>query len=915
MANVQKVNFRAAGSNLLQSGAATTVIQNSSNPSAPNSASNPAEDSKKEVKKLKTAAYVSSAVALASLGVGVAVIARQGRFLNKVASELTQQRRLLGESLEQAVGTKIEKAFTDKLEPLETKIEEVAKKAKQDTVDLGKWHDGMIEAVEKRVNKIEVLNKPIILERNLAVVDNFKLLQNLKNNGERKRLPENLIKKLNNTADIYINNGVVHPKIKKLDKDSTVWSITAEALPEKEGGLGEVPSQIAKNLSKEFEINNYELLPLYEIAGKSQIVKEGRSYKYYYNLQNPEPYSLELNKVVEFQTQAFRNEKYENQLVEVFIGQDAKGVQKMYFKNSDYFKSTGLYDNSQKASEPERFAFFSKAVYDFIKLKADSKSTTAYNIFNADSFKAIKVPDAMILNDWHAGGLASLLRYKAPIEGHFGELNQTVANDLSSMNLVNIVHNADYQGISWEHGSEMLNTLFDKYALDIYENAHSGFGHNGLGNVLKIDNNVNLANMAACLSNKVKPVSPTYGRELAEQNERSKGMQHVFATRLKQGTLKGASNGWDRVDNEVKRANDGNLNKDKILIVKEALLNISGITNPDKNAVNEIINNNFNVNHFKDKIINLRKLEIPEVTEVLDKLDEKGLTKLRETAVYTSKNTIDEIMDARKQNKLLLLDHLKSMLEYNKTHEKKLFNIVELENTSLDNINLEGLEEVPFFNMVARFVSQKGIDVTAESVKKILANWDVKYPGKKKPVFVIGGADGEGGNIKAIATAMKQKLGKDGEQIVYMDGFAPSDIFQSGTDFTIYSSWFEPDGSKWESLNKGTPAICTKVGGHVDSIIDGVNGFLTNRTIPEIINSKQSPLEALSNDMVDAIHRSLDTFYNKNTYMSMVRNTIAGDQSWLIKNSKGNITGGALLGHMTDLGFDLSEFSKIELPV
>ena len=43
----------------------------------------------------------------------------------------------------------------------------------------------------------------------------------------------------------------------------------------------------------------------------------------------------------------------------------------------------------------------------------------------------------------------------------------------------------------------------------------------------------------------------------------------------------------------------------------------------------------------------------------------------------------------------------------------------------------------------------------------------------------------------------------------------------------------------------------------------------------------------------------------------MVEESIRGDQSWLIKDANGNVTGGALLGHMRDLGFDLHDFPQI----
>jgi hypothetical protein len=66
---------------------------------------------------------------------------------------------------------------------------------------------------------------------------------------------------------------------------------------------------------------------------------------------------------------------------------------------------------------------------------------------------------------------------------------------MKDMNILYIVHNSDYQGEGSSVKSEILNTLFDKYALDIYENAATGFFNENLWNALLIDNNVNMANM------------------------------------------------------------------------------------------------------------------------------------------------------------------------------------------------------------------------------------------------------------------------------------------------------------------------------------------------------------------------------------------------------------------------------------
>lgn len=931
MATIQKISFRASSSNLLQQ------TKNVTNP--PEKVVEQKQDVKKEDlprqinkdKNGKSLAYVSLGVALASLGLTVAVVGK-GKNSSKLGEEIRNLKDEVGKSLSDVskdIGEKVNQKLTsvgENLTNLEQKVESsinIVKKGLDDKVEgLGKWQDGQIEGLHKKVDDkakwndacFQDLNDKIghskhtVLERNLAHIDNLKLAQNVDNDGKRVGLPDHLVKKLNNLAKIHIYKGVDHPVPKKLGPGSTVWSVAAEAVPEKEGGVGEVVMQMAVNMKKELGINNYVVKPLYEIKGRSKITQEGEKYTYFFDLDKAKKYEMSVNKVVEFDTNSFRNGRFEKQKVEVFSGVDPRtGYDTLLFKNSDYNATQGLYKNSQNVSEAERFAFFPKAVYEFIKLKMDPSSHTAYKIKNMEEYEKIKAPDAIYEHDWHVGALAVLMKAKAPVEAHFGELSHDAAENISKMCIDHLVHNADYQGASWQHSSEIINTLLDKYSFDIYEHLNSGFGHEGLHKVMTVGqgNDVNLANMGACLADFVEPVSSNYAHELSVQGQRSGALQHVFSERLSQGTMKGNGNGWDRSVNEVSINNlagfNNNANNDKFLIIKEKLTSIKGISDHAKEEINTILRKGLSTNDLPSRLTELKELSIPELDSTIQKLEKQGLTTLRAYKPYTNKNTIEEIMMARKHNKEVFLDYLKSMLDYNKSNEKKLFNIIGLEHTDISNIKPEELDETPFISMGVRFVSQKGVDVASDTIKRVLKDWDMKYPGKKKPVFVIGGADGEGGNIKAIATSMKYHLGDSGKNVVYMDGYAPNNIFQSASDLTLSPSHFEPDGSLRESMYKGTPVGASRVGGQVNTVKDGVNGYLTKNTWSS------------SDDFVEVIDRFLVDFRDKEKYQKIVRATIDDEGSWVVKDKEGKIIGGALLRRLENLNFDLSKFPQIKL--
>ncbi len=875
--------------------------------------------------------YINAGLALVSLGVASYAVLRNGKSKNisgtidsKIADINTQLGQISNKLTEVSAKNSSMDAKLTTVETLtrtnSTNIDNLSK----DLDDTKKWYDGYLTSMDENIKGMQTYKvmESAPKERNLGNIDGISLLRNVKNDGTPIELSAKLKAWLNDAADIFINNRKDRmPQPKPLTKDSTVWSLTSESIPEKEGGLGEVPVQIAKNLTKEFGIDNYLVRPLSLIHGKSKLEQINGVYKYTYDLDKPKHFVITLDKVAEFNTQVFRNDRIETQPIEVFVGDDPRGFKRLMFKNNDYFTSNGLYTDSQKVSETERYAFLSKAVYEFMKIKADPNSQTFIKIFNNEKFGEIKAPDAMILNDWHAGAIAPLLRLKAPCEAEMKELSSRAAELFKSMNLINIDHNLDYQGTSWQHTSEILNTLFDKYAYDIYEHANTGFEYDALKKVLITDNQVNLANMGACLSNKMKPVSPTYANELAEQVERSHAMQHICVVRKANGTLQGASNGWDRSVNEVSHANiagfQNAINSDKIALFQTTLRNLSGISDLQRNKMEEVLSGKLDAGNFRTKIEQLREIGSECINRALDAMEMKGTTSLREFKSYTHADTTERILLNRRHNKELFIEYLKSMIEHNKKRGDRLFNIGEVELTDLSHIKPEDLDDTLVLNMGVRFVSQKGVDVACNAIRRVMNEWSTRYPNKPKPVIVIGGADGEGGNIRKIAQSLKQELGYDmGKQLVWQDGYTANNIFQAGSDFTLYSSHFEPDGAKWESLYKGTPVICTRVGGHVDSVQDGINGFLTGRTIPQIKavtgDDYNRYLNELSNDFTDAIYRAADTFFDKQSYTNMVRNAINGDQSWVIKNEAGEITGGALLGHMKDLGFNLSDFNNIK---
>jgi len=765
--------------------------------------------------------------------------------------------------------------------------------------------------------KIQTINRfASTFELKIKKIGHIELMQNLDNAGLRIEINQKTLEDIRNEASNRIYG---QAKSTSLNLNSTLWIITPESLPEKAGGLAEVPTEIAQNLKK-LGIKAQTILPLYETIGVSRLTETENGYEYVYGLNTSNPSRFSLTKVVELEIPAYKDGKYKNQSVEILFKEasanEPDSIEKIYIKNSDYFKTVHMYKSTVTADEPERFAFFSKVVYEFMKLTADEKSQTCLRGFNKDAFSKIIPPDGVILNDWHCASIAALVRYKAPIEGHFRELEPAVSQKLKDMTIVNIIHNADYKGLSYENSSNMLNTLFDKYATDIYENALTGWDMKGLWNVLTLGDNDSacLANMGVCLSDTVVPVSETYAKELATQPERSGWMQHVFAQRYNHGTMKGILNGWDLSSKQVNDSTiselNNLLNSDKVQICNKRLKESFGnLEFADKKEALKILNDKDK--DFKSRLKALKKIN-KSLKETIKVLKKEGYTSLRKYKTYTQKDSSKHIFKTIKYNRIQTLDYLKSIIQYDAEHlENSLFGVVDAQNTDISYINNDNLDKIPILGMAARFVSQKGIDILAMTIQKLNARWEEKFQDMPRPLFLLGGQDYESGRIRNILRNAQKSIGENSKYIIYVDGFAPGSVYQAGCTHYLYPSWFEPCGSQAEAMGKGCVPIATKVGGLADMIEDNETGYLTNLSEKDVIEMAHQNLynrgidphsdinafeyektNIMSDSYLEQIENALcDFYYNQKKYKEIAINALNQDFSWITTDEKGRIQG------------------------
>lgn len=682
-------------------------------------------------------------------------------------------------------------------------------------------------------------------------VNGINLLQNSTSLNKNAHKYEQAVQTIQSAAPKHLYEA---PDIPPMDKQNpSLWSVTSEFAPIKEGGLGSVPVEIQNNAVK-LGIQMPAFIPMYQQKGLAGFKQKDGTYTYSYKGKE-----FDLKKVASFKLDAYQGGKSKVENVEIFVSDsfDANGNKKqlVFVKNDNYFNGT-IYQASEKTEEPEKFAFFSKAVYEFAKAKEDMSSVKDLVITDKDAFDSIPAPDGFILNDWQASPIAALARYKAPMENAYGQLSDDAAKKLSEMRIITIGHNAMYQGSTLNNNnneqrkeatSNILNTLFDNFAYDIVSNAETGAskkdpddaGLKNLDNVLILNqqdgnqNHTNLLNMGICLSDYFHPVSQNYAKEIISD-------EHPELA----GELRWALNQRD---------------KSKSLV---------GIING---------------NDFNNLSIEAKKANIKQNTGI-------------DFETYTKQSDISDVMAARRSNKINFYNSyivpfsLKNTDDKSEAVEKirkissKLEFVDAKKSQVVPKLTDEQLANTPVISSAGRLVSQKGIPVMSDAIKMLLENWEQDFPGKPKPIFYLAGEDGENGVHRAYIEKLKnERLSKeDSDRIIFGHGFAPMSAIMAASDFFLLPSMFEPCGlTQGESFAVATPVIGSAVGGIVDTV---------NRNGKEnaVLTKKEKQLTA--GEFYEALKKGLNIYFNEpEKYQKMVEDSLAEDFSWIQPGKQGPV--------------------------
>ena len=558
---------------------------------------------------------------------------------------------------------------------------------------------------------------------------------------------------------------------------TSLWALTAEFKPIKLGGLGDVPVDLQDNFTK-LGIDNPIFIPMYETPGKSKFVGEGDIVSEY--IYDKKTYNLQ--KLATTEIDVFKNGTTKPEKVDFYMANE--NGKKIIFVRNESFKGS-IYESTALADEPEKFAVFNKAVYTLAKAKVaealGEPLSSSAPIIKYQAYDNLKAPNSMVLNDWHAATMAGLLRYKAPLEYNYNEMNKKAFEALSNMPLLMIGHNLKVQGASNSANSNIpannnitqnvINTLYDKHAIAIVENAHSGLEGEDMCNTVLLkrttaDKQFNSLFHGIALSDWFVPVSKNYANEIVDDVMQSGITRPLLQRRKATGTIEGIINGTDLIKHDM------------------------------------------------------------NVTSTVNYVDGLVLEK------YNKNNHIDRVMDLRLENKKRVYNmFIKPIL----TKEK---DVPELIGTN-KIVSEEDFLNAPLISFAHRLTDQKGLGLLKGAIFRLFDNWEEEFGDKPKPYFIVGGPPEDEKEVSYLYDLKNPEYGTDKsrlDHVIAMKGNMPNPALMAASTYFCAPSTFEPCGlTQGESFAKGTPVIVTDVGGYHDTVKDGITGILAKNPSEEAV--------------------------------------------------------------------------------
>ncbi len=164
-------------------------------------------------------------------------------------------------------------------------------------------------------------------------------------------------------------------------------------------------------------------------------------------------------------------------------------------------------------------------------------------------------------------------------------------------------------------------------------------------------------------------------------------------------------------------------------------------------------------------------------------------------------------------------------------------------------------DDLPLAGMVSRFTHQKGTDLVVAAAEEL--------PAMPAQLAVLG--KGERTHEEALRALAARHPGRIAVQVGFDEDLAHA--IEAGADVFLMPSRFEPCGlNQMYSQRYGTPPIARATGGLIDTIVDGVTGFLFQ--------------DADAASLIAAVRRALAAYRDPARWARIQRAGMSADFSW-----------------------------------
>ncbi len=202
-------------------------------------------------------------------------------------------------------------------------------------------------------------------------------------------------------------------------------------------------------------------------------------------------------------------------------------------------------------------------------------------------------------------------------------------------------------------------------------------------------------------------------------------------------------------------------------------------------------------------------------------------------------------------------------------------------------------DKIPFVCATSRLVEQKGYDIAAKAILKLID--ENTHNECEAPIFVLGGAGdvNQFEMLKNLKNEVAKVDAKAAKRIFVFRGYRDEFAYalQLAADFYLMPCRFEPCGlTQMEAMAKGALPVAMSTGGLVDTICDFEDGFRTEVFFADDERVYGSNLKAQKfknniNAYADTLYKALKCFYTTpNVLRIMTANAMKKDFGWTVPN-------------------------------